>query len=338
MKICFKFTFAGSGSDIWTHSLAKQLKKHGVDTDVQVYPHHFQYYPFLLPTINKPTNADIIHTNSWSGWGFADPKKTHVTTEHLVVHDRLVMPYKNFPQKSFHKLIFQYEKQAFEKSNAITAVSNYSANKVKEYFNKDAIAIQNGIDVEKFIIKEKIKNLHPQGKNKIKLLFAGNFSRRKGADLLPKIMKELGDNFVLFTTAGLQNKTVAETPNIVSIGKLNQDELIEFYNYCDIFLFPTRLEGLSLTTLEAMSCGMPVITSDCFSMPELIDHQHGGYLCQLDNIEQFTNNILQLADSPSLIDKYGLYNRQKIEKEFSLDLMTQKYIKLYESLLSSSRL
>lgn len=337
MKICFKFTYAGSGSDIWTYSIAEQLKSHGIDTEVEVYPHHYQYYPALLKHVNKETDADIIHTNSWTGFGFSKANIPHVTTEHLVVHDSLVTPYKSLPQRLFHQLVYQHEKKSFQSANAITAVSNYSAQKVTQHFGANAQPIQNGIDVKKFHIKDNVINLNAAGKNKIKLLFVGNFTSRKGADLLPKIMAKLGENFVLFTTTGLQEKKVAETPNIVSIGKLNQQELLDFYNYCDIFLFPTRLEGLSLTTLEAMACGMPIVTSDCFSMPELIVDKQGGYLCELDNVTQFVESILTLADSPSLREKQGHFNRQRAEDSFSLELMTQKYINLYQSLISSAK-
>ena len=149
-------------------------------------------------------------------------------------------------------------------------------------------------------------------------------------------MKKLGSNFVLFTTTGLQDKKVAETDNIVSIGKLSQSELLEYYNYCDIFLFPTRLEGLSLTTLEAMACGMPVVTSDCFSMPELVIDGKGGYLCELDNVDMFVRKIEKLTADPDLRGAMQTFNRRHIEDSFSLDLMTNKYIDLYTKLIANS--
>jgi glycosyltransferase involved in cell wall biosynthesis len=332
MKISFPYTFAGSGSDIWTINIARQLESKGIDTEVEMFPKHFQHYPYLLRSKFNANGADIIHTNSWTGAGFYKDDLPHVTTEHLVVHDPLVTPYKGLPQKVFHKIVYQHERMAFDNAQAITAVSQYSANKVEQCFGKKAIAIQNGIDTKQFFIKTPIKDLNTKGKGKIKLLFVGNFSQRKGADLLPKIMKQLGRNFVLFTTTGLQDKNVAETDNIVSIGKLSQCELLEYYNYCDIFLFPTRLEGLSLTTLEAMACGMPVVTTDCFSMPELVVDGKGGYLCELDNVEMFVQNIIKIVEDKELGPRLGEFNRQHIEYNFSLMQMTEKYIKLYQSL------
>jgi glycosyltransferase involved in cell wall biosynthesis len=333
MKISFPYTFAGSGSDIWTINIARQLESRGIQTEVTVYPKHFQHYPYLLRSKFTANGADIIHTNSWTGAGFYQDDIPHVTTEHLVVHDPLVTPYKGLAQKAFHKVVYQHERMAFNKAQAITAVSEYSANKVKECFGHQAIAIQNGIDTSQFYIKTPNADLNPRGKGKVKLLFVGNFSQRKGADLLPKIMKKLGSNFVLFTTTGLQDTNVAETENIVSIGKLSQTELLEYYNYCDIFLFPTRLEGLSLTTLEAMACGMPIVTSNCFSMPELVVDGKGGYLCELDNVDMFVQKVNSLADNKDLVESMGLFNRQHIESKFSLEKMTDSYVSLYQSLL-----
>lgn len=148
-------------------------------------------------------------------------------------------------------------------------------------------------------------------------------------------MNKLGSNFVLFTTTGLQDTNVAETENIVSIGKLSQTELLEYYNYCDIFLFPTRLEGLSLTTLEAMACGMPIVTTDCFSMPELVVDGKGGYLCELDNVDMFVQKIENLTADDSLRAAMQTFNRQHIERYFSLDIMTNKYIDLYQTLIAN---
>jgi glycosyltransferase involved in cell wall biosynthesis len=333
MKISFPYTFAGSGSDIWTINIARQLESRGIQTEVKVFPKHFQHYPYLLRSKFKPNGADIVHTNSWTGAGFYQDHIPHVTTEHLVVHDPFVTPYKGLAQKLFHKIVYQHERMAFNNAQAITAVSQYSASKVDECFGANALAIQNGIDTNQFYIKPPIKDLNAKGKGKIKLLFVGNFSQRKGADLLPKIMQKLGSNFVLFTTTGLQDTNVAETDNIISIGKLTQSELLEYYNYCDIFLFPTRLEGLSLTTLEAMACGMPVVTTDCFSMPELVVDGKGGFLCELDNVEMFVQKVNFLADNQNLIESMGLFNRQHIEAEFSLQKMTDSYVSLYQSLL-----
>lgn len=333
MKVVFPYTYAGSGSDVWTISMVEQLKKMGVDASATVYPKHYQFYPYLLKPQVRKNVADIVHTNSWTGSAFYHQGRFHVTTEHLVVHDPLVKPYKSIAQRTFHKMVYQHERNAFKHADVITAVSNYSADQVELQFKVPAKAIQNGIDTTKFYPKTTSNFCEPYGKGKFKLLFVGNFSVRKGADLLPKIMSKLGDNFILFTTTGLQDKAITEAENIVSIGKCNHQQLLEYYNYCDALLFPTRLEGLSLTTLEAMACGMPVVTSDCFSMPELIVDKKGGSLCPVDDVSAFVDAVISLADSPLHAKSMGEFNRERAESSFSLAEMSSRYIKLYEALL-----
>ena len=87
-----------------------------------------------------------------------------------------------------------------------------------------------------------------------------------------------------------------------------------------------------MTTLEAMACGMPVVTTDCFSMPELVVDGKGGYLCELDNVGMFVQNIIKIVEDKELGPRLGEFNRQHIEDNFSLMQMTEKYIKLYQSL------
>jgi glycosyltransferase involved in cell wall biosynthesis len=302
-----------------------------LDVELQPFPHHFQYNPFLGKALYK-TDADIVHTNSWAGVGFNKSNKKHVCTEHHVVHDKLLTIYKSKGQKVFHKAIYLFEKWAFESATAITTPSNYSKLKVQEYFNTDSMLIYNGIDTNIF---RKLNNkdvLDPTNHKKVKLFFVGNLSARKGADLLPKIMNKLGDNFVLYTTVGLQSHMPVADKRIVSIGKVSLDELVKWYNYCDIFLFPSRMEGFGLTVCEAMACGMPVVTSRSTALPEVLEDEKGGYLCELDNVGDFADKITSLADSPLNIKSFSEFNSERVQNEFSMELMAERYIKLYQTL------
>jgi glycosyltransferase involved in cell wall biosynthesis len=332
MKICFKLIKAGSGSDTWTYQMVDTLNVMGIDAIIEEYPHYFQYFPFFINSAFCE-DIDIVHTNSWNGFAFKQKNTPMITTEHLVVHDPLISPYKSFAQKAFHKIVYQFEKRSFHTADAITSVSQYSNEKVEELFNVKSNAIHNGIDTKKFTIKKNVTELHPEIKNKIKLLFVGNFTERKGANLLPKILDKLDDRFVLLTTTGLRNKNVCTHKKIISIGKLNQEQLVDYYNYSDIFLFPTRLEGLSLTTLEAMACGMPIITTDCFSMPELVVHEKGGFLCDVDDVDDFVLAINTIVSSPELGPKMGMFNRDRVENSFSIQKMAEAYINLYKQVI-----
>jgi len=102
----------------------------------------------------------------------------------------------------------------------------------------------------------------------------------------------------------------------------------------DILLMPTVREGLSLSVLEAMACGLPVVASDCSSLPEQIDKGRGGYLCTVGDVDEFAEKLNHLADSPNERKEMGQYNRWKIEKYFTVKKMVNEYKKLFETIIN----
>ena len=63
--------------------------------------------------------------------------------------------------------------------------------------------------------------------------------------------------------------------------------------------------------MEDMASGLPVVASNCSSLPEQIDEGKGGFLCPVGNIHAFAEKINILADSPPLRKEMGKYNRMK---------------------------
>ncbi len=72
---------------------------------------------------------------------------------------------------------------------------------------------------------------------KVKLLTVGKLTKRKGADLLPKIMRALDQGNILFYTNGLRRRGIFDEPNVISLGRIGREKLVEMYNFCDILLF-----------------------------------------------------------------------------------------------------
>jgi glycosyltransferase involved in cell wall biosynthesis len=68
-------------------------------------------------------------------------------------------------------------------------------------------------------------------------------------------------------------------------------------------------------------------------MPELIEDGLGGFLCGLEQVDEFAEKINLLADSPSLRRQMGEFNRQRIETSFTLETMVQNYKDLFTEVL-----
>ena len=157
---------------------------------------------------------------------------------------------------------------------------------------------------------------------------------RKGAHWLPAIAARLNPGIVVHYTSGLgRSQLRPQGPNLFDLGRIAWQTMPELYHGFDMLLSPTVREGLSLSVLEAMACGLPVVASNCSSLPELIDDGQGGFLCPVGDVKAFAEKINLLAHAPELRRRMGEYNRARVEKMFTLDRMVAEYRELFESLL-----
>jgi len=334
MKIWLPYIEVGSGTDVFTQRLAHELKILGHSVELSPLPHKWQYFPWRLKLITPPVRTDIILTNSWNGFAFKRHGIKLVTVEHLCVHDPAFFPYRNLYQGVFHRYLVKFfERASFKASDAVVAVSHYTSNVVNKVFvSTNAIAIQNGVDIDFFTPRYEEKS--KQTDKVIKLLFVGNLSRRKGADMLPQIMRKLGNNYHLRFTAGLQIKKndFSET-NMTPLGCMNQEQVRQEYQQADLLVFPTRLEGLPYVALEAMACGLPVVASNSSSLPEAIIDGETGCLCRQDDVDDFVQAIKKITQDKNKLEEMGEKARAVVNTKFNQKKMVFEYIHLFEHLL-----
>ncbi len=330
MKILYPLQRKGFGGNVYFNNLIKALSKYANTEIVKVtLPSLRGYIPpsFKFLIKKEKRNCDIVHTNENIGFSVKLKSKPLVVTAHHSVFDPIFQKYTTKLQKIYHYLfLHRYMKKSFKRADVVIAVSNNTKNEIiKEFKIDNIVRIYNGIDTDFF---KPLKLINSNKEKRIKLLFVGSLIKRKGVDLLPKIMEKLGDNFILYHTGTKR----FENPNIIPIGKLDNKSLIEWYNSCDIFLFPTRLEGFGLCVAEAMACEKPIITTNCSSLPELVVDGKGGFLCEKDNINDFTEKILSLSQDENLRREMGKFNRERIINNFSIEQMAREHYDLYSNL------
>jgi glycosyltransferase involved in cell wall biosynthesis len=209
-------------------------------------------------------------------------------------------------------------------------VSAYTARSIRAALGgPESEVILNGVDTDFFCppAMPKAGEARP-----LRLLFVGNLVRRKGADLLPKIMARLGPGFELHYTLGLRSKDpFAGIPNMCSLGRLTGEQLRDAYREADILLFPTRFEGFGYAAAEAMACGTPVVASACSSLPEIVEDGVTGRLCPVDDVEAFVAAIQGLASDPDGLQAMGQKVRAVAVEKFSAERWASEYIALFKS-------
>lgn len=335
LNIWFPTVCTKSGSDIYTIRLCEALKNIGVNAKITWFSHIYEVAPFFMGKKKPPINTNIIHANSWNAFAFKRQNIPLVSTLHHNVHEPAFTCYKSKVQNTYHHLIWHYEKLSFNKASINIAVSHYTANSYKQTFDfNNTQTIHNWLNTEQF---------HPSPRktkhNPFKLLFIGNLSRRKGADLLPQIMSRLGKGYELHSTGGIRAdyEMYGKNSALINHGYISKtSDLIKLYQSCDALLFPSRLEGFGLAALEAQACGLPVIATNSTAFPEVILDKETGLLCQEDNIDDFVSAIHELQSNPNETKKMGIKARAHVINTFSEKHILPKYISMYESLLVKS--
>jgi glycosyltransferase involved in cell wall biosynthesis len=129
--------------------------------------------------------------------------------------------------------------------------------------------------------------------------------------------------------------TLADQYNIHLVGQ--QEEVQRFYQTADVFVLPSRMEGLPNALLEAMACGLPTISSLLPGVSEVIEHNTNGLLVPPDDREAISDAVLRLLENPDVAQRLGNAAHQTIMKHYSLDVVADRYVHLYTSLAETTR-
>lgn len=158
--------------------------------------------------------------------------------------------------------------------------------------------------------REKTLNLKHQPLN---ILFVGNLSLAKGIQYYGQVAEQLNDlgfNFFAAGNLALEDKFFRKMNwPIELLGHLSPDEMKDRYKETDILIFPTLSEGFGMVQLEAMSYGIPVIsTPNC---GEVVEHGESGYITDCRNSEQIVELLLKLQTDRELLKQLsnGAHNR-----------------------------
>ena len=313
----------------------QMLETHVSQYRVIQYNPYLTLIPPLLYFAGRENSADIIHTSPDYAIYHQRRNVPMVLTFHGYTLDRYIRQYSSLLQSLHYQTdLLLNTKLAISQAKIITTVSHYIADIVSKELNPDQEirTIYNGVDESLFLPP---RNNKVKTGNSVKVLLGGHLSRKKGSHWVEEILNRLENNISLFYTTGLgSNRKYPSHPRLSCLGSIPYRDMPSLYKQYDILLFPTVREGFGLFAAEAMSCGLPVVTTNCSALPELIEHGKGGYLCEIGDVVDFAEKINQLAENPGLRREMGEFNRARIEEKFSLDRMIKDYKEVFEEAAS----
>lgn len=331
LGVWFPTVKCGTGTDIFTITLVDELQKRGINAEITWLPLRAEYAPWTVKVPTPPKWATLVHVNTWLHQRFLPSNLPIIATLHHSIHDPKLLPYKGHLRTLYHKYwIAPNERYVMQKSHTVVSVSQFAAEIAKKMLcNVPIKVIYNGIDTNIFHLNSSLI----KEKSPFRLLYIGSWQTRKGVDLLPKIMSNLGNEFELFYTGGeaVEKDKTTLPKNMYDLGHLSQQQVIHEMQQADALLFPTRSEGFSLVVLEAQACGLPVITTNCSALPESIIHKKTGFLCEENNIESFVTAIRKLKEMIGLRNSLSIQARKHVTENFNIEQMVEKYIEIYKN-------
>ena len=113
------------------------------------------------------------------------------------------------------------------------------------------------------------------------------------------------------------------------------DDVPSYLAQADMFVLPSRAEGMSNALLEAMAYGLPCVATRISGNVDLIQHEQNGLLVSPQSETDLAKAIVRLAGDETLRHKIGRSARCTVETEYSIDSVAQKYIELYHTLLQT---
>ncbi len=106
----------------------------------------------------------------------------------------------------------------------------------------------------------------------------------------------------------------------------------------DVFVAPSVQDNLPNTIMEALSCGTPCVAFDVGGIADLVDHRKNGYLAKPFDIQDFVNGTSWILRSSSNQSRELTYNaREKVEKNFTQQLQSERYMSLFVDLVEQRK-
>ena len=306
-------TYSGAGG-IGPHAfrVAEKLREIGYNVELMHVPHipiknlknlSFSLFGTIKGISNKKT-YDVVH--AWNLPSAFIMKRIKSKKKILSVHGVYSKQVEMLHSKITSGIVSSQESQILDWADVLTTDSKAVQSEYKKKLGKDFEYLPAPLDKTKF---EKIPNVE---RNPKQIAYVGRDSFEKGTDILRKIESQINGT-VKFCT------------------DLPWDETMKILKASQMLVVPSRTESIPQVIKEAFYLKVPVIATNVGGNPELVVHQETGILVPPEDPEKLKIAINNLLDNEEPRRNFANNAFEFINKNFSWDVLLEKYTNLYES-------
>lgn len=237
-----------------------------------------------------------------------------------------------------YQLLNPFVRQIWKHASGLVANSEGLQHRAEQFEKRYPITcISNGVDIDFFKPPVMQKNNHARD---LEILFVSRLIEGKGLqDVIPnmKMINDAVENKVILRVVGdgpyraeLERLTKQQGMQefVCFEGRKSKQELLYFYQHADVFILPSRSEGMPNVVLEAMAMGLPIVMTPCEGSKELI--HNNGYSSP---ISQFTESIIELCKDEHLRNEFGKNSIEIVHKAFNWADKADQYLTLMTTCL-----
>ena len=325
-----KYEYEGFSENIKIYKLNVKKKHLNYWTKKELLIWALKAYKIIGHMVRE-IDYDLCHC--WFGWpcgaiGYLFKKKV----PYIISLRGSDVPFHNPRLKIIDSTLFSgMSRIVWADANRVIANSSDLKAEALLTLDRDIDIIPNGVDTGLFKMGEK------RIKNGMNLLFVGRLNEIKGLNyLLAALSKIESDKIELWLVGdGPEKRNLEKITADLNIQDkvkffgviIEREELRRIYQSADVFVLPSLSEGMSNTILEAMACGLPIITTGTGGTRELI--KNNGFIVPIKDPESIKNAIAQYLEDKKLKVQHGRKSRE-IAEGLSWEKVAKKYSEIYE--------
>lgn len=327
---------------VLTRRLDPDLPEHDLVSGIEIYRFSPIKIFFRLAVkkwlAQRHESIDLIHTfrfdkvgilGAWCRRKYGIPHIADIITNEA---KKMIQSKKRSKHHEFRKIVAGSDFIHCLNQNTVKLLSANGVAKEKLWYRP------NGVDTDLFHPLDFTAGAEEQ---KVTFLFCGRLEKQKGTDVLLAAWKMLPEDLRSVARLVLVGKGEWEEllrrqtqgyPGIIFAGGAKREEMPEYYRQAQVYVHPSRFEGMSNSILEALASGLPIITTEVDGNSDLVRPGSNGFLVPGGNPAELAKAMIHLIQYSELRRNMGGNSRELAEAEFSMGVLYDEYDKTYRKL------
>lgn len=231
-------------------------------------------------------------------------------------------------------------------SHTIVALTNEMKKRFNEMTDTRIVIVPNGVDIDKFVSDKRSfsRGIIGLALDLPLMLFVGRLAREKGIyeaiDAFERTNETIGNLQLYIIGDGPEKKGVIKRiekskfwNSIRLVGKVDHEEISDYFSAADILIVPSHYEGLSLVVLEGFASGLPIVCSATGGLQDIVIEGENGFLANVGAIQEYSDAAIKILTDKQLQQRIRQNNIEK-STTYTWNNTVDSYEALYSQVLS----